>query len=97
MREPGRIHAATIEGSARLRAVLAFLKARGQAGATTREIIQETGYCAINSIISELRECGERITCTPEGKSPTGSAVYRYRLEAAPSAAQGELFGQERG
>ncbi len=44
-------------------------------GLTTREIIRETGYCAINSIVSELRQNGVHINCERVDKG-----IYRYRM-----------------
>lgn len=76
------IHAATLAHSPRLQSVLAFLRLRGAAGATTRDLIQATGYCAINSIAAEIRAGGIPVTCVMEARGR-----FRYRLaEFAPPA-----------
>lgn len=59
----GMIHYAQLDGSKRLQTVLKYL-ADGKPH-TTLEIIQATGMCAINSIITELRMNGIRIKCNP--------------------------------
>lgn len=87
----GKIHAAKLEASPRLQRVLAFLKARGSAGATTREIVVECDVCAVNSIIDELRENGVLIACRAAGRTQDGANVYRYSLEPARPV-QGQLF-----
>ncbi len=79
------IHYANLAKSKRLQAVLALLVETWSAGATTRQIIDATGVCAVNSIISELRKQGRPITCKFEGRTPEGNSVFRYRLsEATP-------------
>ena len=55
------IHYAQLANSARLQKVLRYL-CDGQPH-TTLEIIQATGMCAINTIITELRMNGIRIKC----------------------------------
>lgn len=55
------MNAAKIEKSDRLQRVLALLKKGGEY--TTLEIIQKAGVCAVNSIISELRQHGYQISC----------------------------------
>lgn len=57
----GMIHYAKLAGSARLQKVLRHLS-DGQPH-TTLDIIQATGMCAINSIVTELRMNGIRIKC----------------------------------
>jgi hypothetical protein len=57
----GMIHYAQLANSSRLQKVLQYLS-DGRPH-TTLEIIQATGLCAINSIISELRMNGIRIKC----------------------------------
>jgi predicted transcriptional regulator len=55
------MNAANIEKSDRLQRVLTLLKRGGEY--TTLEIIQNAGVCAVNSIISELRQNGYQINC----------------------------------
>ena len=55
------MNAAKIEKSDRLQRVLQLLKKGGEY--TTLEIIQKAGVCAVNSIISELRQHGYKINC----------------------------------
>lgn len=75
MTRAGTMHAATIDNSPRLRRTLEYLRTRP---ATTLEIIQACGVCAVNSIITELRMNGFRIDCSPV-KGERG--VYLYTLE----------------
>ena len=82
----GTIHAANLKTSTRLQKVLDFLKLRGDEGATTREIIQATGMCAINSIITELRRNGLLIDVRGPALSREGERIYRYILRTAPPA-----------
>lgn len=69
-----RMHAARIEDSPRLQKVRDFLRRRP---ATTLEIVQGCGVCAVNSIIAELRANGFVIDCSAV-KGQRG--VYRYSL-----------------
>lgn len=67
------MHSATLETSDRLKRVYDVL----QAGpATTMEIIQQAGVCAVNSIIAELRDNGIQVKCDCLGKG-----IFQYRLE----------------
>lgn len=75
------IHAAHLESSSRLQRVRDFLVERGSAGATTMEIIQKAGVCAVNSIAAELRANGLRVRCEYERETETRSRVHRYWLE----------------
>lgn len=87
-----RDHSARLETSPRLKRVLAYLETKGAGGATTMEIVRACDVCAVNSIIDELRHNGLRIDCLPEGRSATGSNVFRYVY--TPSDA---LAGQGKG
>lgn len=58
-------HAARADYSARLRRVLHVL-ADG-AEYTTLDLMQQAHVCAVNAIVSELRENGYRITCQRRG------------------------------
>ena len=81
MRPTGTIHAARLAGSPRLQRLLAYLRDRGGQGATTREIIEGAGICAVNSAIDELRANGIHIApAVCEGRGPGGGMVYRYRI-----------------
>lgn len=80
----GAIHAARPERSLRLKRFVEALRRAGSRGATTRELIGETGFCAINTIASELRKRGYVIPCKLEGRTTDGALVYRYRLVEEP-------------
>jgi len=104
MIDNGKSHSAKLENSPRLRRVLEFLRGRGYAGATTREIIEGAKVCAVNSAVDELRDNGYTIMCNQERIPGENSRVYRYvfipvvpasTLLAAPGSApsvQGQLF-----
>ncbi len=87
------MHAGRVSSSERLTLILTELRKAGSRGATTRQLIQATGMCAINSCISEIRANGFDIRCTCDGRNEHGSMVYRYTLMNAPGG-QGELFGR---
>lgn len=55
------MNAAKFEKSNRLQRVYELLKKGGEY--TTLDIIQRAGVCAVNSIVSELRQHGYQITC----------------------------------
>jgi biotin operon repressor len=55
------MNAANFDKSDRLQRVYKLLKKGGEY--TTLDIIQSAGVCAVNSIISELRQQGYQITC----------------------------------
>lgn len=67
------LHAARLENSPRLQRVLDVLMT-GRA-LSTLDIVVETGVCAVNSCIAELRANGFDIRCWREGD------VWLYRLE----------------
>lgn len=69
------MHHATLKTSPRLRRVYALLSDGGPH--TTREIIQEAGVCAVNSIIAELRANDINIDCQ---RVRGQKGVYRYTL-----------------
>lgn len=71
------MHSAKLEKSNRLQRVYEVLQ-RGPK--TTLEIIQQAGVCAVNSIISELRDNGIDIDCRCLGVTGDGSRIYQYRL-----------------
>lgn len=71
------MHNATMR-SPRLQAMYRALQAGPK---STRELIAETGYCAINSISAELKACGIPITCHYVGRSSNNNPIYMYRLE----------------
>ena len=68
------MNAARLEKSDRLRKILRALKSRKKL--STRQIIEMTGCCAINSAISELRRNGQNIDCT------RGNGAYWYSWRA---------------
>jgi predicted transcriptional regulator len=55
------MNAANMNKSERLQRVYKLLSGGGEY--TTLEIIQNAGVCAVNSIISELRQNGYQINC----------------------------------
>lgn len=71
----GKIHAARLEGSARLQRTLAFLRSVNGDWRSTRDIILGAGICAVNSAIAELRanHISIETRCVGQGK-------YEYRL-----------------
>lgn len=75
----GRIHAAKTVTD-RLDKALRVLRRRGETGATTMEIIQAAKVCAVNSIVSELRELGYVIECERQAKDR-----WRYWLLSEPT------------
>jgi hypothetical protein len=84
------MHAASLERSPRLQSVLLVLQ-DGKAH-STREIIDRTGSCAINSIVSELRANGIAIDCQYESTTTDGADVYVYKLTPnAPMAAANQV------
>ena len=60
------MNAARVEHSARLRAFLDCL--RDGSRKSTRQIIRETGLCAINSCAAECRENGLDVQCKQAGR-----------------------------
>ena len=74
--ERATIHSARLETSERLQRVLEVLS-DGKPH-TTREIIMAADVCAVNTIVSELRDNGCSIDCAPvKGKR----GVYAYTLK----------------
>jgi len=67
------MNAASIESSERLNRVLDLLSMGGEF--TTLDIIKNANVCAVNSIISELRQNGFEIDCQRRGEK------WFYRLE----------------
>jgi hypothetical protein len=55
------MNAGNFDKSDRLQRVYKLLKKGGEY--TTLDIIQRAGVCAVNSIVSELRQAGYQITC----------------------------------
>ena len=68
------MHAASLDKSKRLQRVLKVLR-EGKA-LSTRTIIRIAHVCAVNSIISELRDNGIRVTCRRKGPN------WYYKLAA---------------
>ena len=67
------MNAASIESSERLNRVLDLLSQGGEF--STLDIIKEANVCAVNSIISELRQNGFEIDCQRRGDK------WFYKLE----------------
>lgn len=76
-------HAARIESSPRLRALLTALLKAGDRGLTTREIFDRTGSMAVHSDVHELRANGYQVGCSGGGRTGDGRRVFRYRIEGA--------------
>jgi len=66
---------ANIENSDRLQRVAEMLEQGGEF--TTLDIIKKANVCAVNSIISELRQNGYDITCQRRGEK------WFYKLETS--------------
>lgn len=90
--------------SPRMERVLALLRSRGNAGATTKEIEDHCGVAAARDYVRRLRDAGHSINTVEEGTNKNGARVVRYVISwvklpkpegLSPSlgAAQGELFG----
>ena len=90
MNTPGHIHAGGAD-CARYQRVLAALRAAGDRGLTTRELLRNSNICAHTATVSELRQLGHDIACDYRGRSAEGERVYVYRLVEA--AKQADLFG----
>lgn len=77
------MHAASLEGSARLRNLLDVLSDAGRRGATSLDLIYGTWSPAIGTNVSELRRqlepSGRTVTCTREPRTG-GGFVFRYRI-----------------
>lgn len=88
-------HHGTLE-SPRLAKLLAYLKQRGDDGATTLELAQGCYSTRPSSDVSELRANGVLIETLFEGVNENGRRVHRYRLiereenEPHPSGLSGE-------
>ena len=74
------MNAASIESSDRLNRVLDLLSQGDEF--TTLDIIKEANVCAVNSIISELRQNGFDIACQRRGEK------WFYRLEKVAQTSQ---------
>jgi hypothetical protein len=72
------MHAAALSRSPRLQAVHKVLLDGKRH--STRELIDKTGSCAINSIVSELRANGVAVLCEYESTTLDGNDVYVYSL-----------------
>lgn len=71
------MNAAKVGKSKRLQAVLRCLR---DGAKTTRQLLAESGMCAINSIVAELRANGYVIRCSFRERTESGQSVYLYRL-----------------
>jgi hypothetical protein len=74
------MNAASIESSDRLNRVLDLLSQGGEF--STLDIIKQANVCAVNSIISELRQNGFDINCQRRGEK------WFYKLEKALQTSQ---------
>lgn len=72
-------HHSSLE-SPRLKKLLAFLRDRGAAGATTLEICQHCTTTRASSDVSEARACGVAIVDKFEGTNENGRKIFRYIL-----------------
>ena len=74
--------------SPRSRAVLALLRARGPAGATTLELANASGSLAVHTLVDQLRKrlpAGWRIRSERRGTTEGDRHVYGYVLEEGPA------------
>ena len=72
---------AKLEKSVRLRELLAYLRLRGAAGATTKEILVNCEHvAAVSAAVSELRANGISVDCDVERTTASGATVYRYKV-----------------
>ena len=71
-------HAARVDSSPRLRALLSALLQAGDRGLTALDVFQQTGSLNAHSCVHELRENGYEIRCDPQIVG--GRRVYRYQL-----------------
>jgi len=76
------MNVAKLENSKRLQAILTLLQSRGATGATTREISEVSGALNPATEVSALRHNGVSVDCAYQGRTETGSKVYRYWLVA---------------
>ena len=76
------IHAAKVEKSPRLKRVLAFLRERGERGATGREIVHRCDVTGLEAV-RELRANGFMIDAKYERMTEGGAFVWRYKLVEA--------------
>jgi hypothetical protein len=75
------VHFARIGQSERLQQVRDLLRARGETGATTADILDACPQCkAVSAAISELRANGIVISC--EQTHHEGTVIARYRIES---------------
>jgi hypothetical protein len=74
------MNAANIENSDRLNRVLDLLSQGTEF--TTLDIIKQANVCAVNSIVSELRQNGFDIACQRRADK------WFYKLEKAPQTSQ---------
>jgi hypothetical protein len=74
------IHARNPETSQKLSRILAFLRERGEKGATSRDIVEFCETVAPGTCVSELRKAGYVVTCAFERTLESGAKVFRYRL-----------------
>jgi hypothetical protein len=85
------MHAARIAESPRLQRVVAFLRERGNRGATSLEIAQECAVVAPSTYISELRANGLTVRSQQERTTDTGARVWRYWLVTEIAGTQMEF------
>ena len=72
------MNARSVVTSKPLARVLAFLQARGDTGATSRDIMEACGTVAPGTVCSELRKNGFLIRCEYEARLESGAKVFRY-------------------
>lgn len=71
----------------RSRSVLALLRSRGPAGATTLELANVSGSLAVHSLVDQLRKrlpAGWRIRSERRGTTAGDRTVFAYILEEGP-------------
>jgi hypothetical protein len=60
---------------------------------STKQIEDLANVCSARDWVRHLRDKGFNIITMPDGKSPSGARVFRYRLEETAPVAR-ELFQQ---
>ena len=76
------MNAAKLERSERMQAILAFMRERGTAGATSLEIAVRFNVLNVGTEMSALRHNGVNVDCEFERETETGRRVYRYHVVA---------------
>lgn len=74
------MHAAKLAKSARMQAILAFMRERGTSGATSWEIAERFRVLNIGTEMAALRANGITVNCECLGMNENGRRIYVYRV-----------------